>query len=278
MFIALSLLACDEDVQNYDFERYKFVSFIDESASFFETYSAEAVLNGEEEGFPIYLQYDGSVLDEDFTVELNIVENFASAGVDYTINSTTVQFKAGEVRSEPFYIYTIDDLVNSPEDRSLLLEIKSVSRPDIAIGVGVELQMNKSMTVEIIDNECSNTPEIFASQNIDNATEWGNYTVSATVENDIVTFKGNLIAYGSFPNAELAVTLTPAVAGATSGTATFDDYYAGVDNDGWEYQLRQVGTGSFDVCAGTVEVKYDVYYKSGGWVYWYTVSNTYTVQ
>jgi len=272
LFLVFLNSACDEDVQNYDFEKYKFVSFIDEEVSLPETYSIDNVL-----GYPLYLQYDGSVLDEDFTVNLKFTESFAQKDVDYSIASTVVTFKAGEIRSEPFYIATIDDLLNSAEDRSLEIEIESVSNSNISIGVGVVNQSNKTFLLNLLDNECSETTSIFNSSAINNSA--GGATVNGSVSGDIVTLVGNLISYGAFSNAELGITLTPEVAGATIGTVTFDAYDAGTDNDGYVYQFRQNGGGTYDVCAGEIKIKIDVYYISGGaWVFWKTTNNTFKIE
>ncbi|MCG2461485.1 DUF1735 domain-containing protein [Flavobacteriaceae bacterium F89] len=270
LLFVLSNIGCEGEVEQYDFERYKFVSFIDEEVSVPETYTAD-----NETPYPIYLRYDGSVLDEDFTVNLNITGINAKEGVDYSVKNTTVTFKAGDIKSEPFNITMIDDQVNSPEDRSLEIEIESVSNPKIDIGVGIKNQSNKSLVLHILDNECSSTIDVFNASDINSSA--GNHTVTGSVSGSVVTLNGELIDYGPFPNAELGVTLTPAVEGATAGDASFDDYDAGTDNDGYVYQFRQNGEGTYDVCAGEIHVDIDVYYESGGaWVYWYTSSNLFS--
>lgn len=263
---------CEEEVAHYDFERYKFVSFIASETTIPETYSTD----NEGEKYPVYLRYDGSVLQEDFSVTVKITENHAQKGIDYNVEETTVTFKAGEIKSEPLFIDIVDNLVNSPEKRSLTFDIESVSNDKINIGVGVVNQTNKSFTLIITDDECSETISIFNSQNL--VASIGNHTISGSVMDNTVKITGNLIDYGTFPNANLEITLTPAVEGATKGAATFDAYPAGTDNDGYVYEFRQNGAGTYDLCAGKIVVGIDVYYQSGeSWIFWYTSNNTFSV-
>nr|WP_299382961.1 hypothetical protein [Allomuricauda sp.] len=270
--IILSNLGCDEEVVLYDFEKYKFVSFVDIGDEIQETYSED-----NDSGYPIYLRYDGSVLEEDFTVELAVRGNNLQEGTNFSVDSKKVLFKAGEIRSEPFLINIIDDLVNSSEDRSLEITIESVSNSKIDIGVGIVNQSNKLFVLNVLDNECSDTTAVFNSSNILNSA--GDHIVSGNVEGSEVTLNGTLINYVAFPNAELEITLTPVIAGATTGSASFVDYPAGTDNDGYVYQFRQNGEGTYDVCLGEISVVIDVYYESGGaWVFWFTSTNTYSLQ
>lgn len=262
--LILVTLGCEKEAEQYDFERYKFVSFLGKEVSISETYSIE-----NEIGYPVYLRYEGSALKEDFTVKLKITSKNAVEGVDYIAVSTTVLFKAGNI-SEPFYIKTIDDLILSTEDRSLEITIESVSNPKINIGVGIVNQSNKLVTVKILDNECTNTLDVFNSNNLKSTNSGGSVsTINGSLKGDTLALVGDLTFYSAFPSAKLNVLLTPVVTGATIGKATFNDFDAGTDNDGYEYQIRQVGEGTYDVCSGKINIEYDVYYISGGsWVYW----------
>lgn len=271
LITTLTIVGCEEDVNLYDFEQYKFVSFIANNITVSEKYSTE---NGE--AYPIFLRYDGSVLEEDFTVTVKVTPNNAQPGIDYDVENTTVMFKAGEIKSEPLLIDIIDNLLNSDQERSLDISIESVSNPKIDVGVGVVNQSNKSSTLFITDDECSKTISIFNSSNLISSA--GNHTVSGTVTGSKVLLTGNLIDYGPFPNATLEVTLTPTVEGGTAGAATFEDYAAGTDNDGYVYEFRQNGEGVYNICAGEIEVSIDVYYESGGtWVFWYTSHNVFSI-
>ena len=272
LLLGLVLLSvrCEDDVAQYNFEKYKFVSFVDENAEVAETYTEE-----NKAAYPIYLKYDGSILTEDFTATLKITGNNATEGTDYTVENTTVSFKAGEILSEPFYINTVDDLLNSTNERSLDIVIESVSNTNISIGVGIVNQSNKLFVLTILDNECDATNAIFNSSDITSAS---GEQITGSVTADEVVLTGNLIDYGTFPNAELGITLIPTVAGASVGAASFSDYLAGTDNDGYEYQFRQNGEGTYDLCNGIISVVIDVYYESGGeWVFWRTNSNSFSL-
>lgn len=272
----LLCMSCNEEVELYDFEKYKYVSFVDEEITVSENYGTKQVEEGKMEEIPIYLQYDGSTLEEDFSVELGVIEENVTEGEDYNLSTKTVTVKAGSLLSEPSYLTLIDDLVSTEDDRKLIITIESVSNPNIDIGVGIVNQSNKEIVINILDDECSETIDIFDSPDLVNSTEWGDYNVTGLVSGNEFTVKGNLIAYGPFENAELKITLTPIVEGATSGKATFDQQVTGTDNDGYQYAFKQIGEGSYDVCTGTIDVEYEVYYESGGaWVYWYSLTNTF---
>ena len=92
-----------------------------------------------------------------------------------------------------------------------------------------------------------------------------------------IKLTGDLIDYGPFSNASLSVTLTPVSAGSTKGKASFGEQETGTDSDGYDYKFIEVGEGSFDVCSGTIAIEYDIYYMDGGWVYWYSVTNVFSV-
>ena len=264
-------LSCEEEPELYNFEEFKFVSFIDKSDEILE--------NGDT--YTIALRYDGSVLTEGFSVNLEIAGN-AQEGTDYSVVNKVVNFEAGEIKSEPFEITIIDNLVvNDITDKMLEISIESVSNPNIDIGVGKILQSNKAFALKIVDNECTESiADVFNSSNIH--ASYGGNIVSGSVSGNVVTLNGDLIGYGSFPNAELGITLTPVVSGATIGAATFEDYAAGTDTGGYEYQFRQNGEGTFDICTGKITVGIDVYYLNLGttspWIYWYTANTTFTVQ
>jgi len=274
-FVSIFILTigCEQDPELYDFTKYKYVSFVDQEAAVAENYSEEA---GNELGYPIYLQYDGSMLSEDFTVNLQITESGAQSGTDYTVESSTVLFKAGSILSEPFYMKTIDNLVTNEEDRNLDIVIESVSNPDISIGVGMVNQSNKAFSVSILDNECSETLNIFNSDALTFTSNYATVVVKGTFDeaNSTLKLEGDLVAYGPLANTSLVMDLTPVVAGAKIGSVTFDDYYAGLDTDGWEYTYVMESEGTFDICAGTVNnISFGVYYlSSGSWVYWYSIT------
>ena len=81
----------------------------------------------------------------------------------------------------------------------------------------------------------------------------------------IIKLTGDLIDYGPFSNASLSVTLTPDGAGSTKGKATFGEQETGTDADGYEYKFVEVGEGSYNVCSGTIDIEYEIYYMDGVW-------------
>ncbi|GAA3577655.1 Calx-beta domain-containing protein [Snuella lapsa] len=263
---ALSFVGCEETPTLYDFERYKFVSFINEDDSALEN---EGVHD-------IFLRYDGSTLEEDFTVTL-AVSGTAQEGTDYKVDSKTVVFKAGEVRSEPLTIEIIDNLLDGSEDLTLEITIESVSNPNIDIGVGIVNQSNKAMVFTIVDDECPEDIDIFGTELVNDN---GN-TLTGSINGNVLSLTGNIANYGSFPNANLELTLTPVAAGAKIGSVTFDDFDAGLAGDGYMYQFRLAEEGTYEVCTGKINVKFWVYYLSGkttgDWVYWYTVDTEITI-
>jgi hypothetical protein len=278
-FLSLLTVGCENQPELYDFEKYKFVSFIDKEYALNEDYSAGEIEQGNDPRFPIYLQYDGSVLEEDFTVELGISESFSQQGVDYSFDSTTVLFKAGSIRSEPIYLTLIDNIINDTDEKSLVLTIESVSNLNVDIGVGIINQANKEILIHIVDNECSSTIDIFNGETLSNETSSGTYPALASVTGDAVAVQGDLIGYSAFPNASLEITLTPVEIGAKIGSASFNQQITGTDNDGYVYAFKQVGEGTYDVCSQTIEIEYDVLYQSGSnWVYWYTISNSFLLE
>ena len=86
-----------------------------------------------------------------------------------------------------------------------------------------------------------------------------------------------MMGAGPFSNASLSVTLIPDGTGSTKGKATFGEQETGTDADGYEYKFVEVGEGSYDVCSGTINVEYEVYYMDGGWTYWISGTNSFSV-
>lgn len=266
----VTIISCSNDDSVED-TVYEFIAFQDESVTINEF---EASLTPES----IVIDLLGYEPKEDIVINLSVVENNAIEGVDYELSSKTIVVKKGNYSSEPLFVNTIDNLTGSLVDRSIDIVIESTSDANLNIGLGLDNPTHSFIKVNIADDECSNTIDIFNSSDIQNETPWGTFPAAGSVSGDVVSFQGDLIAYGPFPNALINITLTPLAPGATKGSATFDPHVAGTDNDGYVYAFSQVGEGTFDFCSGTVEVEYDVAYDSGGtWVYWYTISNKFSL-
>lgn len=266
----IGLVACDGDEKIID-PIYEFISFQKETVTINEG-------TGSTVPSPIVLNLNGYVPKEDITIGLSILENNAVEGVDYNLSTKSLDIKAGNFISDTLFVSTIDNLEGSLVDRSIDISIESISNPDIKVGLGIENPTKAIVTVVIADDECSNTTDIFNSSNITNITPWGDFAVTGALNGDMLTLEGNLIAYEPLSNAKLEITLTPIAEGATKGAASFSDQVIGTDTSGWVYQLRQVGEGVYDVCSGTVSIECEVYYESGGWVYWYSMTNTFKLE
>lgn len=275
ILLAAGIFACSDDPKVAD-PIYEFVSFV----------GAPSVnlneLDNSTEGVPVVAQlWAFKPYSEDIKLTLEVTGTNAEDGVDFTITpNNTITIPKGRLTSDTIWVKTIDNTSGSAVERSFELKIKSVSKNDIRIGLGIAAPENDKITFRILDNECSNTTEVF-NTTLTNTIDWGGGDIlmpaTASLDGNQITVTGNLIDYGGFPGAALTITLTPDAPGSTKGTATFGEQYMGIADDGYEYNFIEVGTGSYDTCSGTISVEYDIYYMDGGWVYWYTVSNVYSV-
>jgi hypothetical protein len=227
--------------------------------------------------YPLVAQlYAFQPYSEDIDLTIETTGTNASSGTDFSVSTNTVKIKAGSLVSDTIWVTTIDNTAGSTEDRSFNVKIASASKSDILIGLGPTEKKNAAITFNILDDECSLTTDIY-NGDLQNVINYGSGDVikpaTGTVAGTQFTATGNLIDYTDYT---LIMTLTPNSPGATKGSATFGTYYAGVASDSYEYQFEQVDNGTYDVCSGTIHVKYDIYYMDGGWVYWYTVDNTYS--
>lgn len=266
--IAIMVISCSDDDSVKD-QIYEFISFQGDELSINENTTDDT---------PVVLKLLGYEPKQDITVNLTVINNNVQEGVDYTISTKTATIKKGEFTSEPIYISTIDNNVGVDAERSFTIGFESSSNPDLKFGVGLDNPENAELKVIIVDDECTDTVDIFNGA-LSNVTSYGTHSIVGSVGDSEVTIVGDLISYGPFSNAELKINLEPESSGATKGTATFPDYEAGTDSDGYEYQFRQIGEGTYDVCSRTIVIDFEVYWLSGGnWTYWYTSNNIITVQ
>ncbi|MCQ0112424.1 hypothetical protein SAMN04487906_2435 [Zhouia amylolytica] len=266
----LVVLACSDDDTIKD-PIFEFISFQNESVTINEN-------GGSIEPIPVVLKLMGYEPTEDIRVDLSVTNTNVEEGIDYELSSKSLIFKSGSFISDTLFVSTIDNEIGTDLERSFDIRIENISKPEIKVGLGIENPTNAVMKVVIADDECTETISVFDGA-LTNQTPWGTHDINGSVNGSVVTLVGNLITYSPFSNATLEVTLTPDLDGGTKGSATFDDFNAGTDSDGYEYQFRQVGSGSYDVCSGEIHIGFDVYYMSGGsWVYWYTTNNTITLQ
>ncbi|HET9486006.1 MAG TPA: hypothetical protein VFO54_01155 [Chryseosolibacter sp.] len=276
ILLALVIASCEEETKPVD-PIHEFIAF-----------KGPASLNvneltNSETAVPVEVEIKAFVpYSEDIHVTFEITGNNAVENTDFTVSpSGSVKIPAGSFVSEPILIKTIDNDAGTPVPRSFDMRITSVSKENVKIGLGITEPKNEVITVNILDDECSETISIFNSGSLVNTLDWGGGPVDKPVKGVVtgndVKVTGDLIDYGPFANASITITLTAESEGATKGTATFGEQLAGTDSDGYEYKFTQTGEGTYDVCNGVINIAYDIYYMDGGWVYWYSVSNAISV-
>ena len=276
IFLVTSLCAgvfsCDDEKTVVD-PIYEFVAFAGESSvsvNEFENSGDPFPLTAKLLAFKPYTQ------DIDLTLEItgsNVQEN-----VDFTVTpNNAIKIRAGKLVSDTIWIKTVDNVAGTDLERSFQIKIKTISQPDVKIGLGLSDPENASITFTILDDECSLTTAIYNATLSNKIKEDATKSAEGVLTGNTIKLTGDLINYGAFSNASLSVDLIPDGAGATKGKATFGEQETGTDSDGYEYKFVEVGEGSYDVCSGIITVSYDIYYLDGGnWTFWYLVSNTFS--
>jgi hypothetical protein len=225
------------------------------------------------------LAFDPFAQDIDLTLE--ITGSNAQENIDFVVTPhDVVKIRAGKLVSDTVWIKTVDNAAGTDVDRSFQIKIKSVSQPDVKIGLGIADPKNAAITFNILDDECSLTTDIYnttLSNSIKGLNGDGTKTAEGVLTGNKIKVTGDLLNYDPFSNASLSVTLTPAGAGSTKGKATFGEQETGTDADGYVYKFVEVGEGSYDVCSGIINVEYEVYYMDGGWTYWISGTNSFSV-
>lgn len=275
ILLAVGIFSCDEENKVVD-PIHEFVSFKGASSI-----NLNEQVNSEE-AYPVVVQLSAfEPYQDDITLTLEISGHNTEENVDFMVTPhETLKISAGSLVSDTIFIKTIDNASGSTEERSFDIKIKSVNK-NIKIGLGIAEPKNALVTVNILDDECSETISVFNSTGIVNTIDYGSGGVikSATgiVNNNTVNVTGDLIDYSPFSNAALTIILTPESEGSTKGSATFGEQETGADSDGYEYKFVEVGEGTYDVCSGVINIEYDIYYMDGDWTYWYTVTNVISV-
>lgn len=272
--LAAGIFSCDSDEKIED-PIYEFVSFAgDESIDLGEAANSE-------EGYPLVVQlWSFKPAVQDITVTIEVTGNNVQKDVDYTLTpSDNVTIRTGSLVSDTIWLKTINNDAGNELERTIGVKIKTVSDPNIKIGLGITDPKKSSVTFKIQDDECSGNPVCIYNTALANDIDGTEKPATGVVDktNNTVTLTGDLINYGVFPDATLTLTLTPTGAGSTTGTATFGEQETGTDGDGYNYKFVEVGTGAYDTEAATISIEYDIYYLDGGWVYWYSVTNVFSV-
>jgi hypothetical protein len=278
MILAAGVFSCDDDEKIAD-PIYEFVSFVgDESVNLGEASNSE-------DGYPLVVQlWSFDPAPQDVALTLEVTGNNVQKDVDFTVTpSDNVKIKSGKLVSDTIWIKTINNDVGNELERTFDVKISSVGLADVKIGLGISEPKNSSITFKIQDDECSGNPICVYNTALTNAITGDGIDVSKPTTgvvdkiNGTVTVTGDLIAYGVFSGAKLTLTLTPDGDGSKSGTATFGEQETGTDSDGYAYKFIEVGSGAYDADTGTISIEYDIYYWSGGWVYWYSVKNVLSI-
>jgi hypothetical protein len=269
------VFSCDDEETVTD-PIYEFVAFDGESAVNLNEFDNSG------EPFPLtakLLAFEPYSQDVDLALEItgsNVQEN-----TDFVVTPhDIVKIRAGKLVSDTIWVTTVDNAAGTDLDRSFQIKIKSVSQPDVKIGLGLADPKNAAVTFNILDDECSLTTDIYnttLSNSIVGLNGDGTNPAEGVLTGSTIKLTGDLLNYGPFSNASLSVTLTPDGAGSTKGKATFGEQETGTDADGYVYKFVEVGEGSYDVCSGTINVEYEVYYMDGGWTYWISGTNSFSV-
>ena len=281
IFLLLLAVAfsCKEDDAIQD-PVYEFVSFKEEEPVNINEFDNST------EGYPVVIQlWAFEPYSDNLTVQYTVTGNNAQAGVDFTLTpANTITLNAGKLTSDTIWVKTIDNDARSAQERSFDIAITSVSKTDIKIGLGITDPRQQKVTFNILDDECSLTTDIYSADlnvliGIDGTTNGTNAAVGSLAANK-VSVTGDLIWYGPMDD-PLVLTLVPSAPGSTKGSVTFGTQFMGTANDGYEYTFTQVGTGSFDVCSGTISVTYDTSFRAVGdtdWEPWQRVTNLFQVK
>jgi hypothetical protein len=280
IFLSIALCAgtfsCDDDDSTVVDPIYEFVAFAGESSVSLNEFDNSG------DPFPLtakLLAFEPYTQDVDLTLEItgsNVQEN-----TDFVVTPhDVVKIRAGKLVSDTIWIKTVDNSAGTDLERSFQIKIKSTSQPDVKIGVGLTEPENAAITFNILDDECTLTTDIYNTA-LSNSIVGKNGPATKPAEGiltgNTIKLTGDLIDYGTFSNASLSVTLTPDGPGSTKGKATFGEQETGTDGDGYEYKFIEVGEGSYDVCSGTINVEYKIYYMDGVWTYWYSATNSFSV-
>jgi hypothetical protein len=278
MILAAGIFSCDDEETVQD-PIYEFISFAgDESVNLGEeTASAD--------GYPLVVQlWAFEPYAQDITVTLDVTATNAEKDVDFTVSpSDQVIIKAGKLTSDTIWIKTINNGDANELERTFDVAINTVSLPDVNVGLGLTEPKNDDISFKIQDDECSGNPICVYNTDLTNNINWGGDDVPKPATgvtdrlNNTVTVTGDLIDYGPFSGATLTLTLTPDSPGAAAGTATFGEQETGSDSDGYAYKFVETSPGSYNADTGTISIEYDIYYWDGGWVYWYSVSNDFSL-
>jgi hypothetical protein len=274
IILPLGFISCKEDEQIED-PIFEFVSFKEGTVLLNEKTHSE-------EPYPLVAKLLAfKPYNEDIELNIEIIGINAVEGVDFIVlpDASKLLIKAGSLVSDTLFLQTIDNDINSGE-RWIHVTITKTSKPDLKIGLGITEPKNATVRVQIVDDECDGSIEVFNNSTFTNKINGGNTTlIQGSLIGHELTFQGDIIDYAPFSGAKLVVDLVPYSEGSTAGAVSFGEQEVGADSDGYEYKFVQKKEGKYNVCEESVELEFDVLYLDGGdWVYWFTADNILIVQ
>jgi hypothetical protein len=231
---------------------------------------------------PVVVQLWASApFKEDVNINFTVTGTNSTAGVDFIVTpANQVKIKAGKFLSDPIFVKTINDEAGSDLDRLINISITSIDKPGIGLGLGGVNKTNKSVVLNIIDDDCNGSPLcVYHTTELTTTVDWGGGPILKPAVgvvdkgNNKITVSGDLIDYAELP---LTITLTPSSPGALSGSATFGEQEVGEAWDGYPYKFVQTGAGTYDSETRTISISFDIYWYDGGWWYWYSVTDIIT--
>ena len=154
--LCTGIFSCDDDENTPVDPIYEFVAFAGESSVNLNE------LDNSEEPFPLVaklLAFDPYAQDVDLALE--ITGTNAQENTDFIVTPhDIVKIRAGKLVSDTIWIKTVDNAAGTDVERSFQIKIKSVSQPDVKIGLGLADPKNASVGFTILDDECSLTTRI----------------------------------------------------------------------------------------------------------------------
>jgi hypothetical protein len=216
---------------------------------------------------------------EDIVLTLSLTNENAEQGVDYDVvsESNTIVIPAGLTRStDGFKLKTINNNASSVDERKIFVTITAVSDSAFNIGERPTDPENAQATVNISDDECSDTIALF------NNAEWtfaGSNTVyySDYSGSFVTTLNGDqLTITGDIANYDLGITLTatlvPNPDEPTTGTIIYNESTV-ESEEGYDYRWLMAEEGTYDICGRTIElstlIQYTDFDDPSIWVDWY---------
>lgn len=221
-------------------------------------------------------------LKSDVTVSVSVSGTNATEGVDYEIvGASQIVIPAGSFKSTTgLKIKSIDNNMQSSEDKTIVVTMTGVSDASLLIGRGIgDDATNTSASITIADDECPNQISIFndgkwSFDGFDNyySTAYsGAFTTS--VNGTTLTIKeGDIMNYDL--GIEMEVALVESFPGSTTGTLTHIS--STEESDGYFPYRWVLQSGSYDVCALSLNMNVSLQYLDDGtygyagqWLEWY---------